>query len=173
MLNKKWNCVKTTKAITLSILIFKDHYIEMICAKFQLSIMFSFSGKKINIILRYGRFCKKWGSKSGNMDFSAVKWIMNGPNSLIWPYIGTLQLFGKFQGQPLSISVFIPIKHPQKGHFKGSKRGENAPNAVTLLLITRKVLGIFAFGKKFWIQQKQGYKMRLTCCFDPGPPLHP
>ena len=73
VLDKKQNSAKMTKAITLSILIFKDHYIEMICTKFQLSIMFSFPGKKINIILRYGRFCKKLGSKSGNMDFSAVK----------------------------------------------------------------------------------------------------
>ena len=41
------------------------------------------------------------------------------------------------------------LKHPQKGHFKGSKGGIITPNAVTLLLITRKVLGIFTFGKKF------------------------
>ena len=43
--------------------------------------------------------------------------------------------------------------HLKNGHtailIRGKKRRENASNAVTLLLITQKVLGIFTFGKKF------------------------
>ena len=40
---------------------------------------------------------------------------------MIWPYIDTLQLFGKFQGQSLSISVFIPIKRVILWVKKGNK----------------------------------------------------
>ena len=57
------------------------------------------------------RFYKKKTLKTENIDFSWRKYIVNDPISVIWLYIDTLQLFGKFQGQSLSISVFIPIKY--------------------------------------------------------------
>ena len=86
--------------------------------------------------------------KSGKTDFLSRISTLTSPNHLIWLHYHRLKHFGHFLAKPGSILAFWPQNTQQITIFEVPKW----PYRKTLHVISRKVLGFFAFCVSNWFR---------------------